>query len=173
MAGRRRLCAGAVGLALAMGPVVASTGASARAALQPIDLTVMTFNIWYGATVTHGLDGVPGRPRGGRRRRAQSHARAARDRRRSVPRLAADAPRLEFPILNPRLEQRLGLPAARAGRGGGDREHAPHVLPYTPYRIVNRGLAAPATAQNDDALDQIRDHLSALQFFRQGCQRSS
>src|SRR4029450_14110587 len=58
MAGRRGLCAGAVGLALAMGPVVASTGGSAQAALQPGDLTVMTFNIWYGATVTHGLDEV-------------------------------------------------------------------------------------------------------------------
>jgi len=59
-----------------MGPVVAATGASGQAALQPVDLTVMTFNIWNGATVT-------------RLRRARAPGSGSRSARGSTPKARA------------------------------------------------------------------------------------
>ena len=170
MAGRRRLCAGAVGLALAMGPVVASTGASAQAALQPVDLTVMTFNIWYGATVTHGLDEVVRAIREADADVVGLQEPYARTRRIAKALGFHASPRMHlvsrFPILEPSgsngdwayLLLAPGEVAAIANT---------HLTccPYTPYRIVNRGFGrAEAMAQERRTrLDQIRDHLSALQ----------
>ena len=170
MAGRRRLCAGAVGLALAMGPVVASTGGSAQAALQPVDLTVMTFNIWYGATVTHGLDEVVRAIREAGADVVGLQEPYARTRRIAKALGFHASPRMHlvsrFPILEPSgsngdwayLLLAPGEVAAIANT---------HLTccPYTPYRIVNRGFGrAEAMAQERRTrLDQIRDHLSALQ----------
>ncbi len=170
MAGRRRLCAGAVGLALAMGPVVASTGASGQAALQPVDLTVMTFNIWYGATVTHGLDEVVRAIREAGADIVGLQEPYARTRRIAKALGFHASPRMHlvsrFPILEPSgsngdwayLLLAPGEVAAIANT---------HLTccPYTPYRIVNRGFGrAEAMAQERRTrLDQIRDHLSALE----------
>jgi endonuclease/exonuclease/phosphatase family metal-dependent hydrolase len=172
MAARRRLYAGALTIAaLAIGPIETSTGdASGRTAPQPVDLTVMTFNIWYGATVTHGLDEVV---RGIREAGAdvvglqEPYARI----RRIAKELGYHAsPRMHllsrFPILEPAgsngdwayLLLAPGEVAAIANT---------HLTccPYTPYRIVNRGFdRAEAVAQERRTrLDQIRDHLSALE----------
>lgn len=170
MAARRRLCAGAVGIALVIGPVTVPTDASWQAAPQPVDLTVMTFNIWYGATVTHGLDEVV---RAIRRAGAdvvglqEPYART----RRIAKALGFHAsPRLHlvsrFPILEPEgsngdwayLLLAPGQVAAVANT---------HLTccPYTPYRIVHRGFTrAEAMGQERRTrLDQIRDHLSALE----------
>jgi endonuclease/exonuclease/phosphatase family metal-dependent hydrolase len=172
MAARRRLYAGALTIAaLAIGPIEISTGdASGRTAPQPVDLTVMTFNIWYGATVTHGLDEVV---RGIREAGAdvvglqEPYARI----RRIAKELGYHAsPRMHllsrFPILEPAgsngdwayLLLAPGEVAAIANT---------HLTccPYTPYRIVNRGFdRAEAVAQERRTrLDQIRDHLSALE----------
>ena len=84
--------------------------------------------------------GRPGHPRGGRRRRrppgaVRTHTKDREGAR--VPRLAADAPGLEVPDPGALwLERRLGLPAARARRGGRGCQHPPHVLPL--YAVPDR-----------------------------------
>ena len=170
MAARRRLCAGALGLALAVWPVVVSTGASGQTAPPPIDLTVMTFNIWYGATVTDGLDEV---------------VRAIREADADVvglqepyARIRRIAKGLGFHA-SPRMHVVSRYPILEPAESNGDWAYlllAPgevaaiantHLTccPYTPYRIVNRGFDRPeAMAQERRTrLDQIRDHLSALE----------
>ena len=169
MTGRRRLWAGAVGVALAMGPVVTSSGASGQTALQPVDLTVMTFNIWYGATVTHGLDEVVRAIREAGADVVGLQEPYARTRRIAKALGFHASPRMHlvsrFPILEPSgsngdwayLLLAPGEVAAIANT---------HLTccPYTPYRIVNRGFgpAEALTQERRTRLDQIRAHLSAL-----------
>jgi endonuclease/exonuclease/phosphatase family metal-dependent hydrolase len=46
------------GAAVALTGSLMAAGPSAAQTEPPVELKVMTFNIWYGATQTHGLDEV-------------------------------------------------------------------------------------------------------------------
>ena len=57
MTGRTNARGWIAAIAIALGPLILPLDAPAAAA-EPVDLTVMSFNIWYGATQTHGMDQV-------------------------------------------------------------------------------------------------------------------
>jgi endonuclease/exonuclease/phosphatase family metal-dependent hydrolase len=136
---------------------------------EPIALRVMTFNIWYGATQTHGLEEVVQAVR-----RADADVVGMQEPYARLRRVASElgfhaSPRMHvisrFPILEPvgsnghwaYLLLEPGRVAAIANT------HLP-CCPYTPYRIVNRGFdrASALEQERNTRLRVITSHLTEL-----------
>jgi endonuclease/exonuclease/phosphatase family metal-dependent hydrolase len=143
-----------------------SAGARGEAA-EPIVLRVMTFNIWYGATPTHGLDEVVEAIRA-----AGADVVGMQEPYARLRRIAAElgfhaSPRMHvisrYPILEPGGSDGAwaylllddGLVAAIMNT------HLP-ATPYTPYRIVNRGFDR-ATILQQEARTRLRRIESELE----------
>jgi len=143
----------AAGAAVALMGSLSAAGPTAAQTEPPVELKVMTFNIWYGATQTHGLDQVV---------EAISAADAdvvgmqepyARLRRIADELGFYASPRLHvisrYPILEPEgSDGYWGYILLGPGRLAAiANTHLP-CCPYTPYRVVNRGMS------REDALQQ-------------------
>jgi endonuclease/exonuclease/phosphatase family metal-dependent hydrolase len=138
--------------------VVAATLATpverATAGAGPVQLTVMTFNIWYGASQTHGLDEV-----------VEAIERAGADvvgmqepytrLRRIANALGFHAsPRMHvisrFPILEPSgSDGDWALLLLAPGQVAAIMNTHLSATPYTPYRIVNRGFDRPTILEQE------------------------
>ena len=162
---RHRVVALAVSLAAFLLPV----DASARAA-PPDELTVMSFNIWYGATQTQGMDQV-----------VQAIRAAGADivgMQEPYARLREVASRLGFHA-SPRLHVISRYPILEPGGADGAWGYvllAPGQVvaianthlsccPYTPFRIVHHGFTRAEAMQQErnTRLRQVAQHLTALE----------
>lgn len=155
--------------------MVAALGAlvlpvDAPAAAQPVDVTVMSFNIWYGSTQTHGMDQV-----------VEAIRKAGADvvgMQEPYARLREVASRLGFHA-SPRLHVISRYPILEPADSDGDWGYLllgpgqvaaianTHLscCPYTPFRIVHHGFtrAEALEKETNTRLRQITPHLAALE----------
>jgi endonuclease/exonuclease/phosphatase family metal-dependent hydrolase len=165
----RRLTIGAITLFLATATTPAHPAAG-RSPEEAVVLRVMTFNIWYGATRTHGLDQVveaielAGADVVGLQEPYARLRRVARE-------LGFHAsPRMHlisrYPILEPQgSDGRWAYLLLAPGRVVAiANTHLP-CCPYTPYRIVNRDLPRPEALGQEQRtrLRAISEQLAALE----------
>jgi endonuclease/exonuclease/phosphatase family metal-dependent hydrolase len=163
----RRIAHGVLILSLLVGPAV--TRVAAATVTETVTLRVMTFNIWYGATVTHGLDEVVEAIRAAGADVVGMQEPYARLRRIAAALGFHASTRMHvisrYPILEPGgsdgswayLLLGDGLVAAIMNT------HLP-ATPYTPYRIVNRGIDRATILRQEERtrLRRIADELAAL-----------
>lgn len=149
--------------------LVVPAAAHAQPAVEPVELRVMTFNIWYGATVTHGLAEV-----------VQAIRLAGADvvgMQEPYARLRRIASELGF-FVSPRMHVISRFPILEPGGSDGNwallllgrdgvaaimNTHLP-ATPYTPYRIVNRGFDRATILEQErrTRLRRIERELAAL-----------
>ncbi len=155
-------------VALALCSAAIAPTAAAQTETEPVELRVMSFNIWYGATRTDlskVVDAI---------RAAEADVVGMQEPYARLRRIAAElgfhaSPRMHVISRYPILE-----PSGSDGRWaylllGPDRVVAianTHLAccPYTPYRIVHRGMlrAAALRQERNTRLEQIQGHLAAL-----------
>ena len=160
----------AVSLCLLVTSVTSTSRPAVAQVGDPIVLRVMTFNIWYGATPTDGLDEVieaielAGADVVGMQ---EPYARLRR---------IADAlgfyvsPRMHvisrYPILEPAGSdgEFAYLMLEPGGVAAIANTHLP-CCPYTPYRIVNRGMQRDAALaqENNTRVRRVSKHVDALE----------
>ncbi len=143
--------------------------ASGQPSEEPIELRVMTFNIWYGATVTNGLDEVI--------EAIQAADADVVGMQEPYARLRRIANALGFHA-SPRLHVISRYPILEPGGSDGDwgflllgpgrvaaiaNTHLP-CCPYTPYRIVNRGFdrASALEQEQNTRVRRIQRQLEPL-----------
>ena len=161
---------GFIVIAFAMLITSLTTGSSGgQPAPEPIELRVMTFNIWYGATPTDGLGKVIEAIEAADADVVGMQEPYARLRRIALALGFHASPRMHvisrYPILEPAgsdgdwafLLLGPGQVAAIAN------EHLP-CCPYTPYRIVNRGYDRETILEQErrTRVRRIERHLAAL-----------
>jgi endonuclease/exonuclease/phosphatase family metal-dependent hydrolase len=154
---------------VAIATLAAVVPSPAGAQEPPVRLRVMTFNIWYGATVTHGLDEV-----------VEAIRLAGADvvgMQEPYARLRRIALELGFHV-SPRMHVISRYPILEPGGSDGHwaylllddgrvaaimNTHLP-ATPYTPYRIVNRGFDRAAILEQErrTRLRRIERELAAL-----------
>jgi endonuclease/exonuclease/phosphatase family metal-dependent hydrolase len=164
----RRLAA-SVAVALVATASLTPLARPAAAQEAPVRLRVMTFNIWYGATVTHGLDEVVEAIR-----LADADVVGMQE---PYARLRRIALALGYHV-SPRMHVISRYPILEPGNSDGDwaylllgdgrvaaimNTHLP-ATPYTPYRIVNRGFDRDAILEQErrTRLRRIDRELAAL-----------
>jgi len=165
---RRFASAGSVVLVLAASLLVVAPAAGQEGP-EAVELRVMTFNIWYGATPTDGLDEV-----------VEAIRRAGADvvgMQEPYARLRRIAAALGFHA-SPRMHVISRYPILEPAGSGGDwafvllapgqvaaiaNTHLP-CCPYTPYRIVNKGMdrATALDQERNTRVRRIGQHLEAL-----------
>lgn len=170
MAAMRTLYAGVSSFALAVGLLVAPADASSGPEPQPVDLTVMSFNIWYGASVTHGLDEVAEAIRA-----AGADVVGMQEPYTRLRRIARElgfhvSPRMHvisrYPILEPRgSDGDWAYLLLGPGEVAAIANTHLSCCPYAPYRIVNRRFDRDAALrlERNTRLRQITEHLAALE----------
>ncbi|MGZ8611386.1 MAG: endonuclease/exonuclease/phosphatase family protein [Actinomycetota bacterium] len=149
--------------------VLAPAPAAAQEPAPTVELRVMTFNIWYGATVTHGLGEVIEAIR-----LADADVVGLQE---PYARLRRIASALGFHA-SPRMHVISRFPILEPGGSDGDwallllapgrvaaimNTHLP-ATPYTPYRIVNRGFDRATILRQEEwtRLRRIEHEIEAL-----------
>jgi len=153
--------------AMLFGSLVAPAAAQTE---PPVELRVMTFNIWYGATQTQGLDQVIEAIRAADADVVGLQEPYARVRRIAEALGFYAAPRLHvisrYPILEPEgSDGAWGYLLLGPGQLAAVANTHLSCCPYTPYRIVNRGMAREAALEQEGntRVRQIEKHLAQLQ----------
>ncbi len=157
-----------VALVVSLGALLPPIDASARAA--PVELTVMSFNIWYGATQTHGMDQVVEAIReagadivGVQEPYARLREVASRLGFHASPRLHVIS---RYPILEPAgADGAWGYVLLGPGQVVAIANTHLSCCPYTPFRIVHHGFtrAQAMRQERNTRLRQITQHLAALE----------
>jgi endonuclease/exonuclease/phosphatase family metal-dependent hydrolase len=157
-------------VAVSVGALLLPVGASAGAAAGPVRLTVMSFNIWYGATQTHGMDQVVEAIRdagadvvGMQEPYARLREVASRLGFHASPRLHVIS---RFPILEPAgSDGAWGYVLLAPGQVVAIANTHLSCCPYTPFRIVHHGFTRAEALQQErnTRLRQVEQHLTALE----------
>jgi endonuclease/exonuclease/phosphatase family metal-dependent hydrolase len=147
-----------------------SVPAAPRAAAEPVELTVMSFNIWYGATQTHGMEQVVQAIReagadvvGMQEPYARLREVASRLGFHASPRLHAIS---RYPILEPAgADGAWGYVLLGPGQVVAIANTHLSCCPYTPFRIVHHGFTRSQAMRQErnTRLRQVSQHLTALE----------
>jgi endonuclease/exonuclease/phosphatase (EEP) superfamily protein YafD len=135
-----------------------------------IELRVMTFNIWYGSTQTHGLDRVIEAIQAAGADVVGLQEPYARVRRIAEALGFHASPRLHvisrYPILEPEgSDGAWGYLLLGPGELAAIANTHLSCCPYTPYRIVNRGMSREDALEQErnTRVGQLQKHLERLQ----------
>jgi endonuclease/exonuclease/phosphatase family metal-dependent hydrolase len=152
-------------LAVLVVPVAASPSPA-----EPVELTVMSFNIWYGATQTHGIDQVVEAIRkagadvvGMQEPYARLRAVASALGFHASPRLHVIS---RYPILEPAgADGAWGYVLLGPGQVVAIANTHLSCCPYTPFRIVHHGFTRTRALRQErnTRLRNITQHLNALE----------
>lgn len=156
--------------AASVGTLLLPAPASPAPAATPVELTVMSFNIWYGATQTHGMDQVVEVIRkagadvvGMQEPYARLREVASRLGFHASPRLHVIS---RYPILEPAgADGAWGYVLVAPGQVVAMANTHLSCCPYTPFRIVHHGFtrAEAMRQERNTRLRQVTKHLTALE----------
>ena len=161
--------------ALVLATSLTVAGPSTAQVTEPVILKVMTFNIWYGATQTHGLGEVVEAIRAADADIVGMQEPYARLRRVAAALGFYASPRLHvisrYPILEPEgSDGYWGYLLLGPGRLAAiANTHLP-CCPYTTYRVVNRGMSRVDALQQEQntRVGQLVKQLAPLQPLLDG-----
>lgn len=156
--------------AVSVGTLLLPVPALPRPAAAPVELTVMSFNIWYGATQTQGMDQVVEAIRkagadvvGMQEPYARLREVASRLGFHASPRLHVIS---AYPILEPAgADGAWGYVLVAPGQVVAIANTHLSCCPYTPFRIVHHGFtrAEAMRQERNTRLRQVTQHLTALE----------